>query len=207
MYILAYVFFGFLVASLGSISPSFLNLTVVKFSLKSGKKAAFYLILGLATVLFFQANIGAYLASILMKNSEYITLIQKIGIVILFALCIYFLKLHFTKGKKPKNVTIDKTKAYFHGIVMAVLNTFAIPFYFTTISLLIGFEYFEYSIINAIFFSIGSTLGSITTYSVYAFLAKKLEDRITFLASRMDLVLACLTGVVALGNFIYLAVY
>ena len=63
-----YIFFGFIIASLGSITPSFLNLTVVKFSLRNGKKAAYFLIAGYATVLFFHANIGAYLANILMKN-------------------------------------------------------------------------------------------------------------------------------------------
>ena len=136
MEILLYIVLGFAVAASGSISPSFLNLTVVKFSLKSGIKAAIFLILGFATILFFQANIGAYLASILMKNSEYISTIQKIGTVILFLLSAYFLRLHFLRSKKPKKVEIRKSKAYLQGLIMATLNTFAIPFYFTSISFL-----------------------------------------------------------------------
>ncbi len=195
---------GFCLASLGSITPSFLNLTVVKYSLRNGKKATFYLIAGYATVLFFQANIGAYLANVLMKNSSYITLIQKIGTGILFLLAINFFRLHFTATEKVKNKEIPKSKSYFYGILMSALNMMAIPFYFTFISLLIGFNYFEYSLANAFYFSIGSTMGSFTLYTLYAIVAKNIEHKLVFIASKMDFILGCLTGVVAIGNVIYL---
>ncbi|QWX85678.1 LysE family transporter [Cellulophaga sp. HaHaR_3_176] len=195
---------GFVIASSGSIVPSFLNLTVVKFSLKSGRKSAFYLIGGFATVLFFQANIGAYLSSVLMKNSEYITTIQKIGIGVLILLSINFFRLHFmSKGHKQKE-EINKSKAYLHGLGMSLLNTFAIPFYFTSISLLIGLDYFEYSFLNSLYFSIGSTAGSFSLYALFATVASKIEHRLAFIATKMDFILGCLTGVVGIGNFIYL---
>lgn len=199
-----YIFFGFIIASLGSITPSFLNLTVVKFSLRNGKKPAFYLIGGYATVLFFQANIGAYLASILMENSEYITLIQKIGTGILFLLSINFFRVHFSSKEPKKDKEIPKSKAYFYGIMMSLLNMMAIPFYFTFISILIGMEYFNYSYINALYFSIGSTIGSFTLYSIYAIVAKRIEHKLTYIASKMDFILGCLTGIVAIGNLIHL---
>ncbi|MDN3493670.1 LysE family translocator [Winogradskyella bathintestinalis] len=204
MTILTCMFFGFVIASTGSIMPSFLNLTVVKFSLKSGKKSAFYLIAGFATVLFFQANIGAYLSSALMENSEYITVIQKVGTAILVLLSINFFRLHFKSTKKQHKEEIEKSKAYLHGIGMSLLNTFAIPFYFTSISFLIGLEYFEYSLLNSLYFSIGSTMGSFFLYACYATIATKIEDKLTYIASKMDFILGCLTGVVAIGNLIYL---
>ncbi|WP_282071943.1 LysE family translocator [Polaribacter atrinae] len=204
MNFLIFIFLGFGVAVLGSITPSFLNLTVVKFSLRNGKKAAFYLIGGYATVLFFQANIGAYLSSILMENSEYITLLQKIGTGILLLLSINFFRLYFTSKEKKIKEEIPKSKAYLHGIGMSLLNTIAIPFYFTTISVLIGLEYFEYSYLNGFYFSIGSTIGSFTLYSLYAIIAKKIEHKLTFIASKMDFILGCLTGLVAVGNFVFL---
>ncbi|MBU2996641.1 LysE family translocator [Cellulophaga baltica] len=195
---------GFCIAALGSITPSFLNLTVVKYSLRNGKNATFYLIAGYATVLFFQANLGAYLANILMKNSEYITSIQKIGIGILFLLSINFFRLYFTSKDKVKAKEIPKSKSYFYGILMSLLNMMAIPFYFTFISLIIGFEYFEYSLTNALYFSIGSTIGSFTLYTLYAVVAKKIEHRLNFIAAKMDFILGCLTGAIAIGNVIYL---
>jgi len=198
------VFFGFIIAAMGSITPSFLSLTVVKFSLKSGRKSAYYLIGGFATVLFFQANLGAYLSSILMKNSEYITLIQKVGTGILIGLSLNFFRLHFTSKAKPLKVEIEKSKAYFHGIGMSLLNTFAIPFYFTSIAFLIGLGYFEYSLQNSFYFSIGSTAGSFTLYATYATIASKIEHKLTTIATKMDFILGCLTGVVGIGNLIYL---
>lgn len=204
MSFLIFIFLGFGIAAAGSITPSFLNLTVVKFSLRNGKKAAFYLIGGYATVLFFQANIGAYLSSILMENSEYITLLQKIGTGILFLLSINFFRMYFTSKEKKVKEEIPKSKAYLHGIGMSLLNTIAIPFYFTSISVLIGLEYFEYSYLNGFYFSIGSTIGSFTLYSLYAIVAKKIEHKLTFIASKMDFILGCLTGLVALGNLVFL---
>ncbi|TYP71608.1 LysE family transporter [Aquimarina intermedia] len=204
MIFLSSVLLGFVIASSGSIVPSFLNLTVVKFSLKSGRKSALYLIGGFATVLFFQANIGAYLSSILMKNSEYITSIQKVGTGILLLLSLNFFRLHFTTKKLKKKKEIDKSKAYLHGVGMSLLNTFAIPFYFTSISFLIGLEYFEYSFLNSLYFSIGSTAGSFSLYALYAKLAPKIEEKLTFIATKMDLILGCLTGVVGIGNLLYL---
>jgi len=198
------VILGFIIAASGSIVPSFLNLTVVKFSLKSGRKSALFLVGGFATVLFFQANIGAYLSSILMKNSEYITNIQKVGTGILILLSINFFRLHFTSKKQKHKTEIDKSKAYFHGIGMSLLNTFAIPFYFTSISFLIGLDYFEYSPLNSLYFSIGSTAGSFSLYAVYATVASKIEDKLTYISTQMNFILGSLTGVVGIGNLVYL---
>ena len=199
-----YAILGFIAAALGSITPSFLNLTVVKFSLKSGSRAALFLIGGFATVLFFQANIGAYLARILMKNSQYITNIQTVGTIILILLSLHFFRLHFFQKKTQLKKNIDSSRAYLHGLGMALLNTFAIPFYFTIISFLIGLDYFEYSINNSFYFSIGSTIGSFSVYATYAIIAQKMENKLDFIADRINLVLGCLTGVVGIGNLIYL---
>lgn len=204
MNLLTYLFFGFCIASVGSITPSFLNLTVVKYSLRNGKQSTFFLIGGYATVLFFQANLGAYLANVLMENSEYISLIQKIGTGILFLLSINFFRIYFTSKEKVKHKEIPKSKSYFYGILMSLLNMMAIPFYFTSISLLIGFEYFEYSALNAFCFSMGSTIGSFALYTLYAIVAKNIEHKLNFIASKMDFILGCLTGIVAIGNLIYL---
>jgi len=204
MTVLSFALMGFAIAFLGSIVPSFLNLTVVKFSLKSGRNAALYLIGGFATILFFQANLGAYLASILMKNSDYISGIQKVGTGILILLSINFFRLHFTKEQVRKKKDIESSKAYLHGIGMSLLNTFAIPFYFTAISFLIGLEFFEYSLLNGFIFSIGSTIGSFSMYAIYATVASRIENKLTYIATKMNFIIGCLTGVIGIGNLVYL---
>nr|WP_010136917.1 LysE family transporter [Ochrovirga pacifica] len=204
MSFLVSLFSGYIIAALGSITPSFLNLTIVKTSLKNGKRSAIYLVVGFITVLFFQANIGAYLANVLMKNSEYLTTIQKIATGIVLLLSVNFFRLHFKSSKKVKKKRIPKSKAYLHGVGMALLNMFAIPFYFTIISFLISMDYFSYSIQNSLIFSVGSSLGSFTTYVLYAVIASNVKDKLTYVATKMDLILGFLTGVVGLINIITL---
>lgn len=204
MNVLGYIALGFAVSIAGSIMPSMLNLTVVKFSLKSGLKSAIYLILGICLVLILQSNIGAYFSNILMKNSDYITAIQKVGTAILFLISLNFFRIYIKSKKQPKKERVQKSTAFLHGLILSLLNTFAIPFYFTAVSFLIAANYFDYTFVHSIYFSLGSALGSFVLYFLYAITAKKTENRILFLANKMDLILGCLTAIIAIGNVIYL---
>lgn len=204
MDILIYIALGFAVSIAGSIMPSMLNLTVVKFSLKSGLKSAIYLILGVCLVLIIQSNIGAYFSNILMNNSDYIATIQKIGTGILFLISMNFFRMYIKSKKQPRKERVQKSTAFLHGLVLSLLNTFAIPFYFTAVSFLIAANYFEYTFTNSIYFSFGSGLGSFVLYFLYAITAKKTENRISFLANKMDLILGCLTAIIAIINIGYL---
>ena len=204
MNFIIYFILGTIISILGSIMPSMLNLTVVKISIKSGRKEALYLALGISSVLLFQSNIGAFLASILMKNSEYIATIQQVATGIIFLISVNFFRLYFKNKDKPKKEKIQKSKAFMHGFVLSSLNMFAIPFYFTVISILIGLNFFNYSIPNSIYFSIGSIAGSFLLYTIYAFTAKAIEKKILFMANKMDLILGVLTGFIAIINALYL---
>jgi threonine/homoserine/homoserine lactone efflux protein len=201
---LIYILIGLCVSILGSIMPSMLNITVIKFSINSGKKIAFYLILGISSVILIQANIGAYLSSILMKNSDYVTTIQKTATVILFLVSMNFFRIYLKSRKKAKTDRVQKGTAYWHGFILSLFNVFALPFFFSVVSLLIGFKLFTYSLLNSLYFSIGSFLGTIILLLMYAILAKKIEDKIAFLADKMDLILGCLTAIIAVGNTLYL---
>lgn len=87
---------------------------------------------------------------------------------------------------------------------MSLLNSFAIPFYFTSIAFLIGLGYFEYTLQNSFYFSLGSTADSFTFYATFATIANKIQHKLTTVATKMDLILGCLTGLVGIGNLIYL---
>lgn len=141
-----------------------------------------------------------------MKNSEYITTIQKVGTVILILLSLNFLRLHFNSKNEDEKMKLPKSKAYYHGLLMGALNTIAIPFYFTSVSFLIGFELFEYSYANSFLFSFGSTLGSFTIYSLYATIATRIEDKLQIIKNKMNLILALLTGIAGIVNAIYLLI-
>lgn len=199
-----YLVLGFVVSVFGSIMPSMLNMTVVKFSLKSGKKAALYLAAGISVILIIQSSIGVYLSNILMRESEYINLIQKIATAIFFIVSFYFFRNAVLKKERKRRERVQKSTAFLHGVVLSTLNIFAIPFYFTVITFLIAGGIFKFSYFNALFFAIGSSFGTFSFLSLYAFIAKKIEYKIEFLATKMDFVLGLITGLVALGNAIFI---
>ncbi|WP_010522103.1 LysE family translocator [Aquimarina agarivorans] len=198
----SYIILGLISSILGSILPSFLNLTVIKFNLKYGKKSSFYLIFGICFILFFQANLGAYLSSVLVKNSEYIHVIQKVGIGILLILSFNFFRKYFTPSTRKINKKGKPKNAFVRGLWISFINTFAIPFYFLVISFLTELGHFTYSLVNSMYFSLGSITGSLVVYTIYAIVASKIEKSISHIATKMDLVLGCVTGIVGLGNLL-----
>lgn len=131
-------------------------------------------------------------------------MIQKVGVFILILLSINFLKTHFKQNKSKKAKHINLKKAYQQGVVLSILNVFAIPFYFSTTSILLAITKIELTIININCLAIGSVIGSYIIYSLYASLSKKMESKLNFLASKMNLILGCLTGAIGLGNMVYL---
>ena len=204
MNLLLYLLLGTVVSIGGSILPSMLNMTVVKFSLKSGRKSAVYVAVGISLILIIQSSIAIYLSDILMRNTEYINTIQKVATVIFFLISIHFFRISRKSKYKSRKERIQKSTAFFHGIVLSFLNVFAIPFYFTVITFLIAGKIFEFSYLNALFFSLGAALGTFMFLGIYAFVAKKIEFKLHFLATKMDFILGCLTGFVALGNTAYI---
>lgn len=195
---------GVLISIGGSILPSYLNMSIVKYRLKCSKTETTYFIGGLLLILSIQAFTGGFLASVLMKKSEYISILQKAGVVVLMLLSVNFFITYFKSSaiKKQKNIALDK--AFKEGIILSLLNVFAIPFYFTTTSFLINYNIFEFSLVNLTIFSVGSVTGSCIIYRTYAMIAKKMESKLDFLASKMNLILGVITGSVGIGNLFYL---
>lgn len=195
---------GVLISIGGSILPSYLNMSIVKYRLKCSKIETSYFIGGLLLILSIQAFTGGFLASVLMKKSEYISILQKVGVVVLMLLSVNFFITYFKSSaiKKQKNIALDK--AFKEGIILSLLNVFAIPFYFTTTSFLINYNIFEFSFVNLTIFSVGSVTGSCIIYGTYAMIAKKMESKLDFLASKMNLILGVITGSVGIGNLFYL---
>jgi len=204
MSLLYFVLQGLVVSIAGSVMPSLLNMSVVKYTLKVGKRAGYLLAFGIVSVIIIQVNIGAYLSDVLLRNSSYIELLQKIGTFILILISIYFLRLHLKEKEHKEDENISEINTYKHGLIISSMNTFAIPFYFAAGILLSRLNFFEYNIKNSLFFSIGSVLGSLIVYFGYITLASKIEKRLNSLATKMNLILCIITGLAGLGNLLNL---
>ena len=98
---------GFLVAFVGSITPSMLNMTALKTRLQNDKKSAYRNILGVSVVVLLQAYIAVVLSKYIIENPTILEVIAQFGIVIFILLSVYFYK----ESKKEKLIVVDKNNS------------------------------------------------------------------------------------------------
>ena len=89
---------GFLVAFVGSITPSMLNMTALRTRLQNDKKSAYRYILGVSVVVLLQGYIAVVLSKYIIENPTILEVIAQFGIVIFILLSVYFYK----ESKKEK---------------------------------------------------------------------------------------------------------
>lgn len=192
---------GFITSFLGTLFPSMLNMTSVKISIKETQKKAIYFSAGVSVIVIIQAYIAVAFSKILLDNPRYLMILQQIGIIAFIGLSVFFFS-NVRKKKKELNNNSSKGKGFVSGILLSSLNMFAIPFYFGVTSFLVIMHWYEFTLINNILFVLGSAVGTFVLLFLYAYLAKKIENKIEYLANQLDLVLGILTGLIVIINVI-----
>ena len=100
MDLMTHFIIGFLVAFIGSIPPSMLNMTALKTRLNTNAKETKKYILGVSTVVLLQTYIAVYLSKYVLENPTILEVISQLGIVIFLLLSMYFYK----ESNKEKQV-------------------------------------------------------------------------------------------------------
>ena len=129
-------------------------------------------------------------------------MLQHAGIIAFIGLSVFFFNNVRKQKKKELNNNSSKGKGFVSGILLSSLNMFAIPFYFGVTSFLVMMHWYKFTLINNIFFVLGSALGTFSILLLYAYLAKKIENKIEYFANQMDLVLGIITGLIVIINVI-----
>lgn len=203
MGIIIHFFLGFITSFLGTLFPSMLSMTAVKISIKETHKKAVYFALGVSLIIIIQAYIAVGFSKILLDNPDYLATLQKIGTVVFVGLSIFFFnQVRKEKRQKENQKPQKKIKGFISGLLFSSLNMFAIPFYFGVTSTLVIMDLYEFNMINNLLFVLGSSLGTFSLLFIYSTLAKRIEKRIEFLASKMDLILGIITGLIVIINLI-----
>jgi len=177
-------------AYFGLISPGMLNMTALKTRIDVGKKESIIFSVGASTIVFIQAGIALFFADFFNKNPEIIQKLKIVGVVIFFALALFF----FFQAKKKFNPKskINKGNYFIKGIAMSSINMLAIPFYLG-ISIFLVSEHkiiIEYPYI--LFFSFGAAIGSFLLFYTYIIFAKIIIKKITFIATNINSILSLL---------------
>ena len=198
-----FFFFGYIAAMVGVIPPGLLNMTAAKISLKENRRNAFLFSLGVIVTVAFQTYIALIFARYLDKHPEVISVLQEVGLGIFICITLYFF--FIAKDKKPPKRTIEpksKQSRFFHGLFLASLNVFPIPYWVYLSITFVSFGWFQFtkSFINLCV--LGSSLGTLTMLVVYAHYFKRIQENRKEIKMNMNYVIGTITAIVAIITLI-----
>jgi threonine/homoserine/homoserine lactone efflux protein len=204
MIFISLFFFGFFFSFAGSITPSMLNMTALKISLEKGREAVKKYALGVSIAAIPQVIIAVILTKYIAENPTILETLEKAGILVFIGLSYYFYK-ESKKGKvKVVGMKSKKEQPFLIGITLSLLNMFAIPFFCGIIVILDLFNLFSFDVLPLLFFILGAVIGTFCILLLYGKFAKKIQQKTGKLTKDINIVLAILTGLVAVFTCIKL---
>lgn len=188
---------GFITSFLGTLTPSMLNMTATKISLKKSKPDAVKFAAGVSMVVLAQVYIAILFTKFLRSNPAFVQSLQEIAIIIFVLLSFYFYR-QSKKDKVPTDSIKEKTgNSFVVGLLLSSLNMFSIPFYCGVTTALDVAGWLKFSQQNIMGFVLGSAIGTFSLLYLYANYAKIIQLKSKGLAKNLNLILSILTGVLA----------
>lgn len=194
-------FLGLIFSFVGYTPPSVLNMTALKIRLQKDQRDFYLFTSGVLLIVFIQAYISVYLTKYIANNPMLIAFLEKIGIVILILLSVYFYRLNRIE-KKSVGYQHTIKNSFFTGMLLSTLNMFAIPFFCGIIAFLASNNLMDYSKLSLTFFLIGSVLGTFYILFLYGKYAHKIQQKTGSLTSKINLLLSIVTFVFAVLTFL-----
>lgn len=179
-----------------------LNMTALKISLEKGREAGNKYALGVSVVVIPQIYIAVLLTEYIFENPTILETLDKVGIVIFILLSFYFYRASKKSKIQVEGIKSKKENPFLAGITLSVLNMFAIPFYAVTAITLDTFNLFYFDVLSVFFFVAGSVIGTFYILFLYGKFAKIIQQKTGKLTKDINLILAILTGVVAVFTIV-----
>jgi threonine/homoserine/homoserine lactone efflux protein len=194
----------FFVALVAVIPPGPVNMSVARSSVLHGKKNGVYVSIGGAMIVAVQAGIAIFLAKYIFDNPFVKNILLRAGLVIFLIMAVYFLVMA-RRIRKQKEIEVTSTsgvRSVFKGIIIGALNVFPIPFYVALGAALNISGTVEYHLLNNAMFVLGATLGTFTTYYLYALFFAKIESNSSYIARYSNYFMAGLMLILVIITFI-----
>ncbi|MFK5878069.1 MAG: LysE family transporter [Flavobacteriaceae bacterium] len=196
-----HILLGIFATFVGFLAPGMLNMTAVQIAIEKSVQKSRVFALGASVIILIQASIALYFSTFLSQNPSVIESLEVGGIFVFFALAIFF----FMKTRAKLNIKEkkDKEKSYFvRGVLMAVMNMLAIPFYLG-ISTFLGAEgLLKMEIAYIITFVFGALFGAYLLFFTYISFAKVIIKRANFIAKNINYILSLLFLVLGIWTWI-----
>ncbi len=179
-------------------------MTALKISLEKGRTAVNNYALGVSLVVIPQVIIAVILTKYIAENPTILETLEKFGIVIFILLSYYFYRESKKEKIKVDGIKRKETKPFLTGITLSALNMFSIPFFSGTAIALDAFNLFSFKYVLVLFFTLGSVIGTYYILFLYGKFAKKIQQKTGKLTKDINIILAILTGFVALFSLVKL---
>ena len=201
---LTHLGYGFLLSFVAFVTPAMLNMTTVRTSIERGYRSGFLFGLGASTVNALQACVAFYFLRFLTDNPDIILWLKRIGVLVLFALAIFFYRK--SKDVAAANENEKGIPPYMEGALLSSINMLAIPYYTASALALEASNKILAIGPNIYFMAIGVLLGGTTMFAIYAFSAETISERSEYITKNINLILSGLfiiLGIVVLINLFW----
>ena len=197
---LVHLFYGFLLATIGFITPAMLNMTTVRTSIDQGRNAGIMFAFGASSVNALQSLVAFAFLRFLDSNPDVILWLKRLGVIVLFSLAYFF----YSKSKKVVSAkeNTNQTHPLVLGLFLSSINMLALPYYFTAALALDASEQIVAVVPFIYFMSAGVFLGGFMMFSLYAILAYTVTKKSQFITRNLNIMLAILFTILGLAVLI-----
>ncbi|MEM1003229.1 MAG: lysine transporter LysE [Bacteroidota bacterium] len=202
---ITFIFFlGLFIALIGVIPPGLLNMTAAKISLKEGPGRGIMFSTGVCITVFIQTYLAAIFARFLSTRPDVIEILQRVAFVLFVLISVYFLVI--ARRKQATQVEDDEIKSkrgrLVHGMGLASLNLFPIPYQAYMTITLASFGWLDFDRTSIITYVTGAVMGTFVMLYIYIFFFDKIKTSPMTSQKNMNYIIGGITGLVALVTLI-----
>ena len=168
--------FGFATAFMSGIPFGPINLSVVDITLnKSGRHASRFAS-GAALVEILQATVAILFGKLITRKIESVPEFRLAIVMVFFILGLYFL----LKRERPKSAleSTSKSSSFVKGIILAVLNPQAMPFWFFVVTYLNTTNVVDLRSWNLVLFLVGVFAGKYLVLNGFVYFSESIKHRL-----------------------------
>ncbi|MBX2846546.1 MAG: LysE family transporter [Saprospiraceae bacterium] len=174
IYFLVGMFFSYI----ATLPPGAINLNVGETAIRKGVKGAWPVAYGAAFVEFFQTVAAVFLGDLILKHLSDNIYTRGFSILFFLALGSYFFFKKVEENPQLKPAEQKVATEFGKGMVLALFNPQALPFWVVSFSFFQAKGWIDLKNYPAMgFFIVGASVGKVYSLMLYAYLGKKITDR------------------------------
>ena len=201
---ITFIFFaGLIIAFIGVIPPGLLNMIAAKISLKEGASSGIVFSIGVCVIVCIHTLIATLFAGYLSKHQEVIEILQRVALVVLILITIYFFLLAQKQPKPNVEANIKSKKSrFFQGMLLSALNVFPIPYQAYMTITLASFGWLNFDKVSIASYVAGAGMGTFIMLYIYIFFFDRIKDKKITSQKNMNYIIGTITGVIAVVTLI-----